>query len=143
MIVPELPDDPSDYVKALSELNLFETSTRAEEDAQRTEFYRVEGQRRIAEASAATFEEFLQGLEMEIEVRRFVPQNLSRIAQLFQRSNQFNLTTQRHTQAQCEAMMSDGEGCVPLSCFLERSLWRPWVDLDCRDASGQWQLARS
>jgi len=118
VIVPELPDDPSDYVKAISALNLFETSTRAAEDTQRTEFYRVEAQRQIAEATAASFEEFLQSLEMKIEVERFVPEQLSRIAQLLQRSNQFNLTTHRYTHAHCEAMMNDTEYCLPLSASL-------------------------
>jgi FkbH-like protein len=118
VIVPELPDDPSEYVQAICALNLFETSTHAAEDAHRTEFYRVEAQRELAKATTVTFEEFLQALDMKIEVARFVPENLPRIAQLLQRSNQFNLTTHRYTQAQCEAMMNDTELCVPLTASL-------------------------
>ena len=118
VIVPELPDDPSDYVRALCELNLFETNTVAKEDAQRTELYRVEGQRRIAEANAASFEEFLQSLDMKITMERFTPQNLNRISQLFQRSNQFNLTTHRYTQAHCEVMMGDTASYLPLGVSL-------------------------
>lgn len=118
VIVPELPDDPSDYVKAISELNLFETSTHSAEDAQRTEFYRVEAQRQIAESTASSFEEFLRSLEMKIEVERFVPEHLGRITQLLQRSNQFNLTTHRYTHAQCEAMLNDTERCLPLYASL-------------------------
>jgi FkbH-like protein len=119
VIVPELPEDPADYVKALSELNLFETSSFSAEDAQRPELYRQEAGRRIAESSAGNFEEFLQSLGMTIEVGRFTAEQLCRIAQLIQRSNQFNLTTQRHNQAQCEAMMNDVGGCLPLSVSLK------------------------
>jgi len=119
VIVPELPEDPADYVKALSELNLFETNSFSTEDAQRPELYRQEADRRIAESSAGSFEEFLQSLDMTIEVGRFTAEQLGRIAQLIQRSNQFNLTTQRHNQAQCEAMMNNVGGCLPLTASLK------------------------
>jgi FkbH-like protein len=118
VMVPELPEDPADYVKALVALNLFETTAFSAEDAARSTLYRQETQRRLAETSAASFEDYLQSLEMGIEVTRFAPEQLGRITQLLQRSNQFNLTTQRHNQAQCEAMMSDVEGCLPLTATL-------------------------
>jgi FkbH-like protein len=118
VMVPELPEDPADYVKALVELNLFETTAFSAEDAQRSTLYRQEAQRRLAETTAPSFEDYLQSLEMTIEVTRFTPEQLSRITQLLQRSNQFNLTTQRHNQAQCEAMMNDLEGCLPLTASL-------------------------
>ena len=118
VMVPELPEDPADYVKALVELNLFETTAFSAEDAQRSTLYRQEAQRRLAETTAPSFEDYLQSLEMTIEVTRFTPEQLGRITQLLQRSNQFNLTTQRHNQAQCEAMMNDLEGCLPLTASL-------------------------
>lgn len=114
VIVPELPEDAADYVKALVEMNLFETSSFSREDALRSEFYEKEAQRRLAESAASSFEEFLQSLETKIDVRRFVPEQLSRITQLLQRSNQFNLTTNRYNQAQCAGMMIDTGGCLPL-----------------------------
>jgi FkbH-like protein len=109
-----MPEDPADYVRVLCELNLFETATFSAEDAQRADLYKQEAQRKIAETSASSFEDFLQSLEMSIDVSRFVPEQLGRITQLLQRSNQFNLTTHRYNQAQCEAMMIDSEGCIPL-----------------------------
>ena len=114
VIVPEMPEDPADYVKMLCELNLFETTAFSGEDARRADLYRQQAQRRIAEGSASSFEEYLQSLGMSIDVSRFVPDQLGRITQLLQRSNQFNLTTHRYNQAQCEAMMTDNEGCIPL-----------------------------
>ena len=113
VMVPELPEDPADYVRSLSELNLFETTSFSAEDLNRTDLYRVEAERREAQASFSSAEDFLRSLEMRIVVSRFDPFHLPRIAQLIQRSNQFNLTTHRYTQAECEALMNN-PGCVPL-----------------------------
>jgi FkbH-like protein len=118
VLVPELSEDPSEYVRSVCALNLFETSSHSAEDGQRTEFYRVEAQREIAKGQATSFEDFLQALAMRIGVKRFEVESLARIVQLFQRSNQFNLTTRRHSYAQCEEMMADSHGCLPLSAAL-------------------------
>jgi FkbH-like protein len=107
VIVPELPEDPADYVRAISELNLFETTSFSGEDLKRAELYRVEADRREAQAAYASAEDFLQSLDMRIVVSRFDPFHLPRIAQLIQRSNQFNLTTHRYTEAECDALMNN------------------------------------
>jgi FkbH-like protein len=107
VIVPELPGDSSEYVRFLSELNLFETATSSHEDLQRPEMYRLEAKRRVTATHYASADEFLQSLEMRIVVSRFDDFHLPRIAQLIQRSNQFNLTTQRHNEAECARMMKD------------------------------------
>jgi FkbH-like protein len=52
VIVPELPEDPSDYVRYLTELNLFETTTFSEEDVRRAEMYKQEAERRVASAAS-------------------------------------------------------------------------------------------
>ena len=120
VIVPELPEDPADYVKALSELNLFETTSVSSEDSSRTDLYRAEFGRRSAASAFSNFEEYLQSLNMTIEVARFEPSRLGRIVQLLQRSNQFNLTTHRYNERQCETMMQDSE-CMPLfGCLRDR-----------------------
>jgi FkbH-like protein len=113
VIVPELPEDPSDYVKAVSELNLFETTSVSAEDGGRADLYRTEFERRAAASTFSNFEEYLQSLDMTIEVARFTPSRLGRIAQLLQRSNQFNLTTHRYNERECETMMQDAS-CIPL-----------------------------
>jgi FkbH-like protein len=94
-------------VRAISELNLFETIAFSAEDAQRTELYRAEAVRREAQATFVSAAEFLESLDMRIVVSRFDRYHLPRIAQLIQRSNQFNLTTHRYSEAECEAMMND------------------------------------
>ncbi len=117
VVVPELPEDPGDYVKALAELNLFETTAFSEEDTARSDLYRAEFERRSSAAAFANFEAYLSSLDMVIDVSRFAPSKLARIAQLLQRSNQFNLTTHRYSESECERMMLDNN-CIPLSASL-------------------------
>lgn len=105
VIVPELPEDPADYVRAVAELNLFETTSFSSEDVKRTDRYRAEQERRQRQAAYSNVDEFLRSLDMRITVTRFDPFHLPRIAQLFQRSNQFNLTTRRRGEADCKALM--------------------------------------
>jgi FkbH-like protein len=113
VIVPDLPEDPADYVRAISELNLFETTTFSAEDLQRSELYRLEGLRRSEQASFGSLDEFLKSLQMQMTIARFDPFHLPRIAQLIQRSNQFNLTTRRLTEADCADLMNDAS-FIPL-----------------------------
>jgi FkbH-like protein len=113
VIVPELPEDPADYVRAIAELNLFETTSFSAEDLRRTDLYRAEAVRRDAQAAFGSAEEFLRSLDMRIVISRFDPFHLPRIAQLIQRSNQFNLTTHRYSEAECESLMN-GQRSIPL-----------------------------
>jgi FkbH-like protein len=121
VIVPELPEDPADYVRALCELNLFETASFSAEDARRVELYREEAARRTEQARFADADAFLESLGMQMEVGRFDRFHLPRIAQLIQRSNQFNLTTHRYTEAECEAIMND-RAVLPLYARLSDRL---------------------
>ncbi|HEY7208861.1 MAG TPA: HAD-IIIC family phosphatase [Bryobacteraceae bacterium] len=107
VVVPELPEDPADYVRAICELNLFETTAFSAEDVQRAEMYRLEAARREEQANYGSIEEFLQSLEMKMTLAPFDSYHLPRIAQLMQRSNQFNLTTQRRSEADCAALAKD------------------------------------
>jgi len=100
--VPELPEDPADYIGYLSELNLFETCSFSEEDMQRTLQYKIEAQRKINQQSFASEEEYLKNLDMVSVVETFSKYNIPRVAQLTQRSNQFNLRTVRYTDADIE-----------------------------------------
>lgn len=121
VIVPELPQEPAEYVRAICELNLFETSSFSAEDGQRTEMYRQRAESQAMQSSFANVEEYLRSLDMEITVRRFQKEKIGRIAQLLQRSNQFNLTTQRRGEAECEALMHDPD-CYPLYAELRDKL---------------------
>lgn len=105
--VPELPEDPSQYLSYLKSLNLFETASYSDADANRTRQYQEEVGRTQLQQSFASFDEYLQGLCMEAEAKPFDEFHYPRIAQLTQRSNQFNLRTIRYTQADIAAVAQD------------------------------------
>lgn len=96
--VPELPSDPAEYVPYLRGLNLFETASYTEEDAQRTRQYQEEAQRSQFLTTFTDEDSYLASLEMLCRVERFNEFSLPRVAQLTQRSNQFNLRTVRYTE---------------------------------------------
>ena len=105
--VPELPEEPADFVKALCEANLFEAASFSAEDRARAEMYRVSAVRAASRAAFSTPEDYLRSLNMRIEAGRFDRARLPRIAQLIGRSNQFNLTTKRYHEDDCARWMDD------------------------------------
>ena len=107
VLVPELPEDPSLYLQSLADLNLFETASFSAADLDRADQYREEAQRELTKTHFTDVNDYLTSLAMEIRLERFNAFNLPRIAQLIQRSNQFNLMTRRYSEAACEAMMKD------------------------------------
>lgn len=107
--VPELPEDPADYLEYLYSLNLFETASFSGLDAERTKQYQVEAQRAVLQKSFASEDEFLQSLGMVSLAEPFTKFNTPRVAQLSQRSNQFNLRTVRYTEADIEKIANDNE----------------------------------
>ena len=117
VIVPELPPDPADYVRFLSELNLFETVTFSMEDRRRADLYRENAERAELRAEFSDITEYLKSLAMQVSMRRFDSFFLPRIAQLMQRSNQFNLTTRRYSLPDCEAIMQSA-GMLPFYVLL-------------------------
>lgn len=102
--VPEMPDDPVEYLPFLQGLNLFETVSFTAEDEGRTALYRQEAERTAAQAVYRNEAEFLAQLKMQAEVRDLDAFTIPRAAQLSQRSNQFNLRTVRYTEAELKAM---------------------------------------
>lgn len=107
VIVPELPEDPALYVRALAELNLFEAASRSELDARRGALYQEQERREEERAHFESLEAYLASLETTVRWSPFTARDLPRIAQLVQRSNQFNLTTRRYSEAECAAMIDD------------------------------------
>ncbi len=107
--VPELPTDPADVIQALARWNLFEgyAATTAE-DRERHRFYQADMSREVLRVGRTDLESYLVGLEMEAEALPFDAFTLPRVVQLFQRSNQFNLTTIRYSREELEALVADG-----------------------------------
>lgn len=98
ILVPELPKDPSEYLGFLKNLNLFETSTFSEEDIERTKHYQEEAKRVVLKNTHNSEAEYLSSLEMISEMKDFDKYSIPRVAQLTQRSNQFNLRTIRYSE---------------------------------------------
>lgn len=109
VVVPELPEDPGEYLEFLYTQNLFETASYSSADKDRTKQYQLDAQR-VATAKKFTNEgDFLKSLEMVSEVSGFTNFNTPRVAQLSQRSNQFNLRTVRYTEDQITAIENDSK----------------------------------
>ena len=116
--VPELPEDPAEYLKYLRTLNLFETASFTDEDEQRTLQYQEEAKRNTLQKSFVNEEEFLENLEMKSDVKSFDQFTTPRVAQLTQRSNQFNLRTIRYTEDEISTI-SESTDYLTLSFTLE------------------------
>ncbi len=102
--VPELPEDPAAYLSYLRTLNLFETSGVTEEDIIRTRQYHEEFLRTESIKHYTDETSYLHSLNMKARIESFNTFNIPRIAQLTQRSNQFNLRTIRYTDTEIEAI---------------------------------------
>ncbi|MBQ8922978.1 MAG: HAD family hydrolase [Oscillospiraceae bacterium] len=107
--VPELPEDPALVPAYLEGLHLFEAVSYSEEDAARTAQYQAEASRAAAQASFTSYEDYLVSLDMQGEILPFDSFHYPRIAQLTQRSNQFNLRTVRYSEADIAAIANDPE----------------------------------
>jgi FkbH-like protein len=116
--VPELPEDPAEYLEYLYSLNLFETASYSNLDKDRTKQYQVEAKRVSLSKTFTNEADFLKSLNMVSTVSGFTKFNTPRVAQLSQRSNQFNLRTVRYTDADIEALANDPK-VIDLSFTLE------------------------
>lgn len=103
--VPELPEDPAEYMSFLRRLNLFETGSYSTEDAGRTQKYQVEASRQQLQKSFTSLKDYLANLDMKGKIELFDEFHIPRVAQLTQRSNQFNLRTIRYSENEIRQIM--------------------------------------
>jgi FkbH-like protein len=116
--VPELPEDPAEYLVYLRSLNLFETATYSHEDTKRTKLYQQEAKRRDVQTEFRNEDDFLKSLNMVSDAQAFNSFTIPRVTQLTQRSNQFNLRTIRYTEEEIKKV-SDSSDYVTRSYSLE------------------------
>jgi FkbH-like protein len=109
---PEL-DSPENYIRLIDHAGYFEATAISEDDRKRNEMYMANKERAALQESFADYGEYLTSLEMEAEIRPFEKMYMPRIAQLTNKSNQFNLTTKRYSQEDIEAAAAD-EGNITL-----------------------------
>ena len=107
--VVDVPASPLGYVEALFGSGFFDSPAHSAEDAQRAGYYRTEARRQADQAAATSMEDFLASLDMQATVGEAGPETITRIAQLVGKTNQFNLTTRRHTAARLQQMAGDDD----------------------------------
>lgn len=104
--VPEMTA-PERYINILDRSGFFEVTQFSSDDLSRNEMYKANAERAKQQASFADYGEYLLSLDMKAEIKPFASIYMSRIAQLTNKSNQFNLTTLRCTQADIERVAGD------------------------------------
>jgi FkbH-like protein len=104
--VPELTEDPADYIGLLANAGYFEAIGFATEDRSRADFYQANAER-VSLQKVGNLEEYLRSLQMVASISPFNAVGRVRIAQLINKSNQFNLTTRRYSENEVEALEND------------------------------------
>ena len=115
--VPELPSDPALYARTLLAGGYFEAVAFSGEDRKRADMYQDNARRVALQRQAGDVDAYLASLRMEITFQPFDETGRARIAQLINKSNQFNLTTRRYTEAEVAAAERDPD-CFTLQVRL-------------------------
>lgn len=99
-------DSPEIYADLIRNCGCFDTLTFSDEDRRRSDMYKAEASRKRAASTftANSLDEYYRYLEMHAKIHRATPMAIPRLAQLTQRTNQFNLTTQRYSEAEILAL---------------------------------------
>jgi FkbH-like protein len=139
--VPEPGDDPSSYFRMLSAAGYFESVGFTEEDISRAEHYRGNAERARTRESARNLDDFLRSLDTEIVCKPFDTRGRKRIAQLINKTNQFNLTTRRYTEQQV-AEMQDSPAYYTLQVFVRDKFGDNGMVsvVICRIGPSEWEI---
>ncbi len=108
--VPEFPTQPYGLMSFFKQLveDYFKVYSVTDEDKKKTEQYKQNAARAQAQASFTDFDSFLESLDIQITIEAANEFNIQRIAQMTQKTNQFNLTTQRYTDADVRGFVDSG-----------------------------------
>ncbi len=98
VLAVNLPEDPALYLRTIKELNDFNTLQITEEDLKRGELYAKQRQIGEYKNQFSNTDDFLNSLDMEVKIEPANDFTIPRIAQLIQKTNQFNLTTKRYSE---------------------------------------------
>lgn len=105
--VPELPSDPMKYARFLAGLPYFPSHAITDEDALRGNFYATERLRRANEGAHQSKEAFLANLGLTLEIAEGTTGRAARLAQMTQKTNQFNTNPEPWSEAQLRAFAAD------------------------------------
>lgn len=98
---------PEDYIRAIDHNGYFEITNFSNEDLEKSKMYKDNVKRNQLMSTFENYEEYLKSLKMNAEILSFKKVYLERISQLTNKSNQFNLTTRRYSEADIESVMND------------------------------------
>jgi FkbH-like protein len=107
--VIDLPRDPAGYARALRDAPVFERLTLTAEDRERGRQYAEQRVRAELQKQAGSIEEFYESLEQAVVISHVTPMTLARVAQLTNKTNQFNLTTRRYTEQDIQRMADSSD----------------------------------
>ncbi|OFX08822.1 MAG: hypothetical protein A2516_08690 [Alphaproteobacteria bacterium RIFOXYD12_FULL_60_8] len=107
--VPELPPDPALYPRLLQAAGYFEATAFSQDDRLRAEQYRANTEREGLKAKVRNLSDYHKSLGMSVDILPFNPAGRARIAQLINKSNQFNLTSRRYTESEVAAMEDNAD----------------------------------
>jgi FkbH-like protein len=108
--VPDFPEKPYQLMPFFKDLvnRYFRIYAVTDEDKAKTEQYRTNAIRNSLQARFDNMEDFLRSLSMEIDIIPANEHNVPRIAQMTQKTNQFNLTTRRYSEADVHQRINQG-----------------------------------
>ena len=105
--VPDVGDDVTNFSRFIDHNGYFEAITLSDDDLKRSRQYSENSKRQKYQARYDNYEEYLRSLKMQAEIRPFSDVYIERIAQLTNKTNQFNLTTKRFTVSEIEDVAND------------------------------------
>jgi FkbH-like protein len=140
--VVELGAAPLEFVRQLDRGRYFEALALSSEDLRRADQYRKQAQREKLRTPSASLDDFLRDLKLEASVEAVSERNIARVTQLINKTNQFNLTTRRYTEAQVRAFTHDASGWAGAFHLADRMDSYGLIGvLLCRaTASDQWEV---
>jgi FkbH-like protein len=103
--VPELPEDVAHYPGRLARAGYFEAVSFTPDDTVRGRNYALNAARRAELERATDIDGYLKSLDMTMTAAQISPTDLARTTQLINKTNQFNLTTRRYTEAEVERLI--------------------------------------
>ncbi|HEX3868714.1 MAG TPA: HAD-IIIC family phosphatase, partial [Gemmatimonadaceae bacterium] len=110
--VLQLPTDHERIPAFLENIWLFDHASATREDQERSQWYRANAEREEMRAAAPTLHDFLESLQLRVEIAEPTDDQLARVAQLTLRTNQFNFTSIRRSEAEVRALLASGGRCL-------------------------------
>ena len=120
VLTVELPDDPSQFVPILKELNDFHVLQRTDEDTKRGQMYAQQRERKEFEKSISSLDDFLEKLDIKVKIKQSNEFLIPRISQLTLKTNQFNLTTKRYQEEEIRNLSNNEKFTVGCAQVLDK-----------------------